>query len=65
MGHAPAVPNDGAELTVAQQDALLNSVELAHAPNHRYLVEKWSDGTPCDKTGRPREIEVQVANVVP
>ncbi|KAK8847521.1 hypothetical protein IAR55_005379 [Kwoniella newhampshirensis] len=26
----------------------------------RYLVQKWSDGTRCDKTGRPREVEVQV-----
>lgn len=26
----------------------------------RYLVQKWTDGTRCDLTGKPREIEVQV-----
>ena len=26
----------------------------------RYLVQRWSDGTRCDKTGRPRETEVQI-----
>lgn len=26
----------------------------------RYLVQRWSDGTLCDKTGRPRETEIQI-----
>jgi protein OS-9 len=26
----------------------------------RYLVQRWTDGTRCDLTGKPREIEVQV-----
>lgn len=30
------------------------------SPASRYLVQRWSDGTKCDKTGRPREIEIQV-----
>jgi protein OS-9 len=29
-------------------------------PAARYLVQRWSDGTRCDKTGRPREVEVQI-----
>lgn len=29
-------------------------------PSARYLVQRWSDGTRCDKTGRPREVEVQI-----
>ena len=26
----------------------------------RFLVQKWGGGTPCDKTGLPRRVEVQV-----
>ncbi|KAL1407316.1 Protein OS-9 [Vanrija albida] len=29
-------------------------------PASRYLKQRWTDGTRCDKTGRPREVEVQV-----
>jgi protein OS-9 len=28
--------------------------------NSRYLVQHWKDGTKCDKSGKPREVEVQV-----
>lgn len=36
------------------------SVSFGLGASSRYLVQRWSDGTRCDKTGRPREIEVQV-----
>ena len=36
------------------------SVSVGLGATTRYLVQRWSDGTPCDKTGRPREVEVQV-----
>ncbi len=36
------------------------SVSFGLGASTRYLVQRWSDGTPCDKTGRPREVEVQV-----
>jgi len=40
--------------------ALANNLELARqGAGQRYLVQRWGDGTVCDKTGRPREIEVQ------
>ena len=40
--------------------ALDRSISFGLGPSTRYLVQRWSDGTPCDKTGRPREVEVQV-----
>jgi len=36
-----------------------NNVDIARSAGHRYLVQTWSDGTQCDKTGQPRQIEVQ------
>ncbi|WWC86782.1 uncharacterized protein L201_001661 [Kwoniella dendrophila CBS 6074] len=26
----------------------------------RYLVQRWTHGTRCDKTGKPREVEIQI-----
>lgn len=37
-----------------------HSVSFAQSAASRYLVQRWSDGTTCDKTGRPREVEVQI-----
>ncbi|KAJ7109287.1 hypothetical protein C8R44DRAFT_802106 [Mycena epipterygia] len=59
LGRAPATPEPGADLTVAQQDALAANLELARSAGSRYLVQRWGDGTICDKTGKPREVEVQ------
>ncbi|KAJ7219188.1 hypothetical protein GGX14DRAFT_590577 [Mycena pura] len=59
LGRAPAAPEPGADLTVAQQDALAANLELARSAGSRYLVQRWGDGTMCDKTGKPREVEVQ------
>jgi len=34
-------------------------LELARSAGSRYLVQRWGDGTVCDKTGKSREVEVQ------
>ncbi|KAK7014933.1 PRKCSH domain-containing protein [Favolaschia claudopus] len=57
LGRAPPAP--GADLTIAQQDALAHNLELARNAGSRYLVQRWGDGTLCDKNGKPREVEVQ------
>lgn len=43
-----------------EKKALANRLELARGAGHRYLNLHWGDGTVCDKTGKKREIEVQV-----
>ena len=35
-------------------------VSVGQSASSRYLTQRWSDGTRCDKNGRPREIEIQV-----
>ncbi|TFY57281.1 hypothetical protein EVJ58_g7116 [Rhodofomes roseus] len=57
LGRAPPTPEPGADLTVAEQAAIAANVELARGAGSRYLVQRWGDGTYCDKTGRKREIE--------
>jgi len=59
LGRAPATPEPGADLTIAEQAALAANLELARTAGSRYLVQRWGDGTVCDKTGKPREVEVQ------
>ncbi|TEB31253.1 hypothetical protein FA13DRAFT_1754770 [Coprinellus micaceus] len=49
----------GADLTVAERNAQAANLELARNAGSRYLVQRWGDGTTCDKTGKPREVEVQ------
>jgi protein OS-9 len=44
---------------VVKEYARASHVELQRGAGAHYLVERWHDGTLCDKTGRPREIEVQ------
>nr|GAT47230.1 predicted protein [Mycena chlorophos] len=56
LGRAPPA---GTDLSVADQNAAAANLELAQSANSRYLVQRWGDGTPCDKTGKPREVEVQ------
>lgn len=60
LGRAPPTLDPGADLTVAEEAALAANVELARGTGSRYLVQRWGDGTYCDKTGRKREIEIQV-----
>jgi len=43
----------------AEDIAAANKLELARGAGQRYLVQRWEDGTVCDKTGVPRKIEVQ------
>ena len=57
MGKAP---KPGADLTLAEQDARAANLELARIAGSQYLVQRWGDGTLCDKTGKSREVEVQV-----
>ncbi|KAI0647168.1 glucosidase II beta subunit-like protein-domain-containing protein [Trametes meyenii] len=58
LGRAPPTLDAGAELTTAEAAAAAN-LELARGAGSRYLVQRWSDGTYCDKTGRKRDVEVQ------
>ncbi|KIO19948.1 hypothetical protein M407DRAFT_11145 [Tulasnella calospora MUT 4182] len=46
-----AVPDDSEEAK--------NALQLSEGAGQRYLTSRWTDGTLCDKTGRPREVEVQ------
>ncbi|KAF5358280.1 hypothetical protein D9756_001648 [Leucocoprinus leucothites] len=59
LGRAPTQPAPGADLTVAERNAHATNLELAKHAGSRYLVQRWGDGTLCDKTGKNREVEVQ------
>ncbi|TFK76535.1 hypothetical protein BDN72DRAFT_954258 [Pluteus cervinus] len=59
LGKAPAAPEPGADLTLAEQHAQAANLELARTAGSRYLVQRWGDGSVCDKTGKHREVEVQ------
>ncbi|KAF5365602.1 hypothetical protein D9758_003228 [Tetrapyrgos nigripes] len=52
LGKAPPT---GADLALAQP----NDLQLARGQGSRYLVQRWTDGTICDKTTKRREVEVQ------
>ncbi|KAI8998526.1 hypothetical protein BD414DRAFT_512144 [Trametes punicea] len=54
LGRAPATLEAGAELTTAEAAAAAN-LELARGAGSHYLVQRWGDGTYCDKTGRKRD----------
>jgi protein OS-9 len=58
LGRAPE-PGSGADVGMADHGALAANLELARGAGSRYLVQRWGDGTKCDKTGKRREIEVQ------
>ncbi|KDR81520.1 hypothetical protein GALMADRAFT_239520 [Galerina marginata CBS 339.88] len=59
LGRAPQNPEPGADLTVAEQNAQTANLELARSAGSRYLVQRWGDGSICDKTLQNREVEVQ------
>ncbi|CCM02349.1 uncharacterized protein FIBRA_04444 [Fibroporia radiculosa] len=59
LGQAPPSLEAGADLTVAEEAAIAANLELARGAGSHYLVQRWGDGTFCDKTGGRREIEVQ------
>lgn len=55
-----AVPKGEVE-PVAPPEAPAEQVStFGVGPASRYLKQRWTDGTKCDKTGKPREVEVQV-----
>jgi len=61
LGKAPTTETD---LSVSQQqNENSNALQLARGGGSRYLVQTWADGTICDKTGKSREVEVQVRHV--
>ncbi|KAF8447586.1 hypothetical protein L210DRAFT_958266 [Boletus edulis BED1] len=59
LGRSPVAQDDRADVVVADQLHHATNLEVAHGPGSRYLVQRWGDGTFCDKTGKPREVEVQ------
>jgi hypothetical protein len=61
LGRAPE-PGSSVDLSRADHGAVAGNLELARGTGSRYLVQRWGDGTVCDKTGKRREIEVQVGN---
>ena len=64
LGRAPEAGSN-ADLSRADHGAIAANVELARGVGSRYLVQRWGDGTICDKTGKRREIEVQVCSSSP
>jgi hypothetical protein len=61
LGRAPE-SGSSVDLSRAEHGAVGTNLELARGAGSRYLVQRWGDGTMCDKTGKRREIEVQVGN---
>jgi len=59
LGRAPPTPEHGVDLNLADLDAHAANLELARGAGSRYLVQRWGEGTVCDKTGKEREVEVQ------
>ncbi|KAF8274961.1 hypothetical protein EI94DRAFT_1768293 [Lactarius quietus] len=58
LGRAPE-SSSSVDLSRADHGAVTANLELARGTGSRYLVQRWGDGTVCDKTGKRREIEVQ------
>ncbi|EIW85028.1 hypothetical protein CONPUDRAFT_47616 [Coniophora puteana RWD-64-598 SS2] len=56
LGRAPAAVQQIKDVAIAEQPI---NVKLAHGEGPTYLTQRYSDGTLCDKTGKPREVEVQ------
>lgn len=52
----------GSDVASPEQIAAAHKLELARGAGQRYLVQKWEDGSICDKTNQPRKIEVQVTD---
>ncbi|ODN79542.1 hypothetical protein L202_03499 [Cryptococcus amylolentus CBS 6039] len=62
-GAKPGSPAHKAEKSVdsaSGQTSTSPSVSFGHGASSRYLIQRWSDGTRCDKTSRPRSTELQV-----
>ncbi|KAG8936571.1 Protein OS-9 [Tulasnella sp. 418] len=61
LGRAPELIGHGDGELALRNDRHrhADALQLAQGRDQRYLTSKWLDGTVCDKTGRPREIEIQ------
>ncbi|QRW00154.1 glucosidase II beta subunit-like protein [Ceratobasidium sp. AG-Ba] len=59
LGVSPAAKQKAGSDVSRQAEAAAANLELQRAADQRYLVQRWGDGTQCDKTGRKREIEIQ------
>ncbi|KAH7340232.1 hypothetical protein B0J17DRAFT_650430 [Rhizoctonia solani] len=59
LGVSPAAKHKGVNDVSRQAEAAAANLELQKAADQRYLVQRWGDGTQCDKTGRKRQIEIQ------
>ena len=49
---------------MAEQNAIAANLDIARGAGSRYLVQRWGDGTVCDKTQKKREIEIQVGQFI-
>ncbi|CAE7200804.1 unnamed protein product [Rhizoctonia solani] len=59
LGVSPTAKQKGGNDVSRQAEAAAANLELQRAADQRYLVQRWGDGTQCDKTGRKRQIEIQ------
>ncbi|KAF8758417.1 Glucosidase II beta subunit-like protein [Rhizoctonia solani] len=59
LGVSPAAKLKGGSDVSRQAESAAANLELQRAADQRYLVQRWGDGTQCDKTGRKRQIEIQ------
>lgn len=59
LGRSPTADVSEDQLADTEETALAQNLEIARGARQRYLVQRWGEGTVCDKTGRHREIEVQ------
>ncbi|KAH8833835.1 hypothetical protein DL96DRAFT_1550752 [Flagelloscypha sp. PMI_526] len=55
LGTAPEPADDaGVELALAERYASVGALEIANNGVTQYLVQRWSNGTYCEKAGRPQ-----------
>lgn len=47
------------------EDDVSLTLELATGSDSRYLVQRWGNGSVCEITGEPREVEIQVRLAAP
>ncbi|CAE6425996.1 unnamed protein product [Rhizoctonia solani] len=59
LGVSPAAKQKSGNDVGRQAESVAANLELQKAADQRYLVQRWRDGTQCDKTGRKRQIEIQ------
>jgi hypothetical protein len=62
LGVSPAAKQKSGSDVSRQAESAAANLELQRAADQRYLVQRWGDGTQCDKTGRKRQIEIQVSH---